>query len=46
MAILAVTWEPVAHPKQTTPFTAFSRGAWPLPSGYALIDQVRNASGP
>ncbi|MEV4115001.1 glycosyltransferase family 39 protein [Nonomuraea sp. NPDC049695] len=39
---LAFTWEPVAHPKRMTPSTAFSRGTWPLPSGYPLIDQVRN----
>ncbi|GAA3261466.1 phospholipid carrier-dependent glycosyltransferase [Nonomuraea helvata] len=39
---LAFTWEPVAHPRRMTPSTAFSRGSWPLPSGYALIDQVRN----
>ncbi|MEV0236715.1 phospholipid carrier-dependent glycosyltransferase [Nonomuraea sp. NPDC050786] len=43
---LAFTWKPVAHPQRMTPSTAFPRGAWPLPSGYALIDQVRNDYGP
>jgi hypothetical protein len=43
---LAFTWEPVAHPKRMAPSSTFPRGAWPLPSGHALIDQVRNEYDP
>ncbi|MFC4015029.1 phospholipid carrier-dependent glycosyltransferase [Nonomuraea purpurea] len=43
---LAFTWEPVAHPKRMSPSTAFTTGQWPLPTGHALIDKVRNEYDP
>ncbi|MEV1179349.1 hypothetical protein AB0J09_64340, partial [Nonomuraea sp. NPDC049784] len=43
---LAFTWEPVAHPKRMAPSSTFPRGAWPLPPGHALIDQVQNEYDP
>lgn len=43
---LAFTWQPVAHPRRTSPSTAFSRGSWPLPAEQPLVGKVRREYDP